>query len=290
MAKDPAFLFYSKDWIEGTAGLLPAEKGIYIDLMAHQHQKGFIPSDTIRLARLAGISESEFLPVWVHISEKFVEVEPGKLMNKRLMSEMNDRKTKGHKNKIIGLFASLIRQAKISSVQKEQIKQSFKIDDFLPLTTELATERLSQWFAIRLKSIGNGNEDANADSINDGEKVFHINEALIPAMMKEFKTRNHKYLEQKETDFTSLRSIAEMIHTWDEMAGIFTELRNHEKIRIRWGEICDHVKADSHYIKYSLSQIEKHFQSILQSFSNATNNNSKGAGKDKVHTTGHSGL
>ena len=58
--KDPAFLFYSKDWIEGTAELMPDEKGVFVDLLAHQHQKKGLPTDVNRLARLVGLSFEEF--------------------------------------------------------------------------------------------------------------------------------------------------------------------------------------------------------------------------------------
>ena len=36
--KDPAFLFYSKDFYEGTRTMLPEERACYIDLMIYQHQ------------------------------------------------------------------------------------------------------------------------------------------------------------------------------------------------------------------------------------------------------------
>jgi len=162
MAKDPAFLFYSKDWIEGTAEYFPAEKGVYVDLLAHQHQKGLLPADVMRLARIVGLSIEEFTPIWDKIKDKFIEIEPGKLANKRLQEEILDRKEKGHKNKIIGQFATLIRQAKISAKEKEEIKKSFNVTEFLPFSTEIATELLTEWFYKRLPSLEDGNGNAIA--------------------------------------------------------------------------------------------------------------------------------
>jgi len=60
MSKDPAFLFYPKDWLSGTAEYMPDEKGVYIDLLCHQHQKGSLPSDTERLARIILAIEDEY--------------------------------------------------------------------------------------------------------------------------------------------------------------------------------------------------------------------------------------
>lgn len=45
--KDPAFLFYSNDWIAGTYGLSAQQKGWYIDILCLMHQKGRLPKDTI---------------------------------------------------------------------------------------------------------------------------------------------------------------------------------------------------------------------------------------------------
>ncbi len=49
MSKDPAFLFYSKDYYEGTRMMLPEERACYVDLLVYQHQNGIIPFDTKRV-------------------------------------------------------------------------------------------------------------------------------------------------------------------------------------------------------------------------------------------------
>jgi len=69
--KDPAFLMYSKDWLEGTAEYMPDEKGVYIDLLCHQHQKGSLPCDKIRLARMTGLSVEQFSKIWEIINVHF---------------------------------------------------------------------------------------------------------------------------------------------------------------------------------------------------------------------------
>lgn len=59
MAKDPAFLFYSTDFYEGTRTMLPEERTCYVDLMIYQHQRGPIPNDLQRvLLYCNGISEA----------------------------------------------------------------------------------------------------------------------------------------------------------------------------------------------------------------------------------------
>lgn len=49
--KDPAFLFYTKEFYEGTRTMLPIERACYVDLMIYQHQHGgFIPDEIDRIS------------------------------------------------------------------------------------------------------------------------------------------------------------------------------------------------------------------------------------------------
>ena len=83
MSKDPAFLFYSSDFLTGTMFMTDQQIGQYIKLLCIQHQKGTI-------------SETEFLNVCKNydeiILEKFIKDEQGKYINKRLCDEMAKRK------------------------------------------------------------------------------------------------------------------------------------------------------------------------------------------------------
>lgn len=160
--KDPAFLFYSKDWIEGTAEFMPNEKGVFIDLLAHQHQKTGLPTDLNRLARLVGLSLLEFSEIWKVIGDKFIEVD-GRFFNKRLLKVMNERGEKGKKNTIIGIFSGILRKEKPTKKEYNFIKNAFNADDFMQFDSERLSERISEWYKERLKSIVNENEDVNED-------------------------------------------------------------------------------------------------------------------------------
>ena len=162
--KDPAFLMYSKDWLEGTSVMMPNEKGVYIDLLCHQHQKGELPTDTKRLARMVGLSEKEFERIWIHLKHKFVRTAKH-CYNEKLRRVMNERADKGHKNRVIGIFASLIRKSNLSYVDAKKIKSDFNVDEFLPVSKEALSERLTEWFSERLKSIEDG--DASGYKIKD---------------------------------------------------------------------------------------------------------------------------
>lgn len=82
MAKDPAFLFYSQDFITGTLAMPFDERGRYITLLCYQHQTGRMSEETIRF--LIG-SFSDTLRL------KFKRDESGLFYNERLETEIEKR-------------------------------------------------------------------------------------------------------------------------------------------------------------------------------------------------------
>src|SRR5574338_627151 len=164
-SKDPAFLFYTKDWIEGTAELSPEEKGVYIDLLAYQHQKGSLPSDKERLARLARLDLATFEKIWNVIQCKFATTESSRLVNPKLENVMNDRQAYGYKNRIIGVFGGLIRKLEKSQQIKIALKKQFRVDNFIlddpRESSESISKRLNEWLLSRLAILENENEHAN---------------------------------------------------------------------------------------------------------------------------------
>lgn len=185
MSKDPAFLFYPKDWLEGTAELLPNEKGVYIDLLCHQHQKGDLPIDTERLARMVGLGHDDFLKIWGILKDKFKEIN-NRYVNTRLSGVKKERADKGAKNTIIGTFAALLRKEKPEPKIYGILKKEFNVDDFLTESTEKGTERLIEWFNERLKSIAIANAIANGDVNKDINVNTTIYKTELEKKIEEF--------------------------------------------------------------------------------------------------------
>jgi hypothetical protein len=82
MAKDPAFLFYSSDFLNGVADLTMEERGQFITLLCLQHQKGTLTDKTIRLS-LGSVS--------VDVLSKFSKDQAGNFYNERLSEEIEKR-------------------------------------------------------------------------------------------------------------------------------------------------------------------------------------------------------
>ena len=82
MAKklDVYFPLIIGDWLKGTRGMKAEVKGVYIGLLLYQWDNHFLPSSLDDLMLI----EPEVGKVWVSISAKFKEVEPGKLQNDKV--------------------------------------------------------------------------------------------------------------------------------------------------------------------------------------------------------------
>lgn len=83
MGKDPAVLFYTSDFLAGTAFFTKSQKGEYITLLCEQHQLYSIPED--HLIELCGSLDSP-------VVKKFKKDKDGTWYNQRMRDETNKRK------------------------------------------------------------------------------------------------------------------------------------------------------------------------------------------------------
>ena len=88
--KDPAFLFYSSDFLAGVQDLTMEERGQYITLLCLQHQKGRLTEKMIRVC--CGNAAADVLA-------KFQQDEDGLFFNQRLEIEVGKRKAHAEKQR-----------------------------------------------------------------------------------------------------------------------------------------------------------------------------------------------
>jgi len=84
MSKDPAFLFYSSDFLTGTLLMSMEQKGKFITLLCIQHQKGHMSERD--MLQICGIYDED-------IFDKFQKDSDGKFFNERLKEEIDKRKS-----------------------------------------------------------------------------------------------------------------------------------------------------------------------------------------------------
>lgn len=90
MGKAPAFQFYAADFLIGVGEFSFEERGLYITLLSFSWDKGPLPLDPLRLARLVGTTADDFDRLWVAVGEKWKRTKSG-WINERLEEQRAQR-------------------------------------------------------------------------------------------------------------------------------------------------------------------------------------------------------
>lgn len=286
MSKDPAFLMYSKDWLEGTMEMLPEEKGVYIDLLCHQHQKGSLPTDTKRLAKLVGLGEQEFLFIWGGIKCKFYE-QDHRLYNRKLTEIVTERLEKGEKNKIIGTLAAVFRLSKEPYEKKVKAKKGFDHTEFSGKNNHNLTELITEWFNKRLKSIEDGNEDANNTnglgnnttggySHQEGGMGETENQMLVPKMQALWYETIPSYTKDYTSDYPAIIDIYKFIVSQANLKDILNPITQ-EKVLGTFQLIAIEASEDDFWRVKPLKSISKNIQEFYNRIKDRKNGQPKRA-------------
>lgn len=117
--KDPAFLFYSNDFYEGTRTMLPEERACYVDLLVYQHQHDYIPNDPKRMSMYcSGISEEIVMNT---LKAKFKQTSKG-WFNEVLQKTIADRSAYAKKQSENGTIGQFWKRAKTILNKQEYSK------------------------------------------------------------------------------------------------------------------------------------------------------------------------
>lgn len=202
--KDPAFLFYSKDFYEGTRMMLPEERACYIDLLIYQHQNGIIPLDLKRLLLYcSGVDEATLKAT---LKAKFKETSEGWL-NNRLEIEISNRSNFKKEQSLSGKIGQFWKKAYQILSKKDILilKKNISKDQIINILNkiDITDEETLKGSLKHCLSIY-ANEDANVNENKDvikkggmGEKiVFPFNsENFISQwnLWKDYKSKEHKF-------------------------------------------------------------------------------------------------
>lgn len=104
MSKDPAVLFYTSDFLSGTAFFTYEQRGQYITLLCEQHQLGHIPDQ-----HMLDVCQSYDSPVF----KKFIKDENGNWYNKRMDEEFQKRRN----------YCESRRKSRQIGIEKQKKKQ-----------------------------------------------------------------------------------------------------------------------------------------------------------------------
>lgn len=121
MAQDPAFLFYSSDFLTGTQFFTNEQKGKYITLLCMQHQQGHLHEK--HMIFICGTQDKDVL-------EKFAKDADGLYYNIRLEKETEKRKNYSksrRENRLTG-----IENAKNKTTKTNTVKTSKRSKSYVP--------------------------------------------------------------------------------------------------------------------------------------------------------------
>lgn len=152
MAKDPAVLFYTSDFLTGTALMNYEEKGRYIYLLCLQHQMGGISQDHMKIicesyedhmetatetrVRERGVGKGEGIPVISEVEQFFVssgfKIEVGRkafeYYNSAGWKDSKGNTVRNWKQKMISVWFT--DDAKQTVPQIDMVKARAEMDDF----------------------------------------------------------------------------------------------------------------------------------------------------------------
>jgi hypothetical protein len=117
MSKDPAFLFYTSDFILGTWVMSFEDRGKYITLLSFMHQHGRITEETLKIV-VGDISDM--------LKSKFKRDEHGLFYNERLEQEIAKRKRFVDKCATNGRMNTGPEDKKIEGLKNMQDEYSFE--------------------------------------------------------------------------------------------------------------------------------------------------------------------
>lgn len=183
--KDPAFLFYSKDFLTGVSDLTMEERGQYITLLCLQHQKGRLSGKAVALA--VGNAAAD-------VMAKFKQDSDGLFYNERLEIEAQKRAKHSEKQ----------RQRAIDGWQKRKENKEIK-----PKTKKNTTANAA---ALPLVNVDvNVNEDVN----NKEGVVFPFDSENFKELWnhwKEYKKKEFKFkyasVQSEQASLTELANIS----------------------------------------------------------------------------------
>lgn len=207
MIKDPAFLFYSKDFYEGTRMMLPEERACYIDLLIYQHQNGIIPLDLKRvLMYCSGVDEATLKAT---LKAKFKQTLEGWL-NERLENEIENRTSFKKEQSLSGKMGQFWKKAYQFLSKKEiaNLKKNITKEQIINILKEIdiTNEEDLKGSLKRCLSIY-ANEDAivneNKDKIEKENKGGMGEKIIFPFNSPEFISmwKNWKLYQEKEYRF-----------------------------------------------------------------------------------------
>jgi hypothetical protein len=125
MAKDPAVLFYTSDFLVGTITMTMEQRGKYITLLCLQHQKQKLTLKDLQMY----LTDED-----IEVAEKFPLQSDGFYYNLRMYEEALKRKNytesrRNNRKKKDDVDISLLKQSYVNRMENENVNEDVNVND-----------------------------------------------------------------------------------------------------------------------------------------------------------------
>jgi len=208
MAKDPAVLFYTSDFISGTITMTDEERGKYILLLCLQHQKG-------KLTERELLSVKDMQEVYC----KFEQLEDGFYYNVRMKEEAEKRKS----------YCASRSNNRKGKKEKELVKDMKNISK----TYDNHMKNISTSYEKHMEN-ENENENIN-DNINKSGNENNILQKYLDNCI-EYNLDNFKKYYNDILEYGGLDKIFDKLQYTDSQRNNWSRQINSVKMALRYGE------------------------------------------------------
>lgn len=253
--KDPAFLFYTGDFISGTQDMSCEEVGAYLRLLMHQHQHGKIPNEKNRMMRITGIfSEAEFDTVWEMVGGKF-QPNGNHLVNQRMINETTKRTEYRPKKIAAGTLAGLISASKnLTLDHKINIKKCFNVQDFVLFNQEEIKVKVKEWFTEMVNKINNQMVNQMVDNIENRNENRNENENIIDNNNYYTEIENHISAQKSKIDLLAIQQKIDVQDVNDRISDFIIHSKLEETY---WDSFEDSFRHFKNWLPINLSRNPK---------------------------------
>lgn len=221
MAKDPAVLWYYRDYLQGTEEMSWAEQGAYSRLLNKQADKGHLSIDSIKKTL-----KKDFERLWPGMADKFITDADGNFYNERMDIEVRKR-------------------AKNSQTQKDRIQKYWNEQrNSHGNTTEYSTV------------IPIANAIANAKAVNEGGKG-ETRQPIVQAMADRWKSLKPDYPYSETEDFHALFEIGKFLAEQIKSGWLPETDVGYASLLQAWTSLSGWAVADDFYKSFSLAYMAK---------------------------------
>lgn len=163
--KDPAFLFYTSDFLTGTMFFTDEQVGKYMRLLCAQHQHGHLTDE--HMLKICGAKDEM---IW----SKFEQLDDGKYHNKRLHEEIEKRSKyckSRRENRLSALKSKKKTKRHMSDTSKSYVRHMENENE------DVNAKGFEEWYKEYPKKVGRG-------AAEKAWKALKLLKADVPEMLE----------------------------------------------------------------------------------------------------------